>query len=106
MCIYKGDKDHYGALYWIVEIFQKYSVLKILDGALKSGDIINSDRFKSIKLLKGKIKACETSQFQRKCVLYKSITLFNTCITLQSCHDVCLVTNILSSCTISAFYIN
>ena len=55
-----------------------YALLKILDDALKSGNIMHIDRFK--RMVKEKIKVYENAQFQITYLLYKSIPLFNVCI--------------------------
>ena len=57
--MYEPDKDHYGPLYQIIEVFQKYSSLNILDHVLKSDDIMHIDRFKD--MVKEKIKVYENN---------------------------------------------
>ena len=62
--MYEPDKDHYGPLYWIIEVLQKYLLLKILDDAPKSGNIMHIDRLKNMVKEKVKVYKKLKMQFQ------------------------------------------
>ena len=77
--MYEPDNVHLGPVFEMIKTFDKYSMLNILDCALKTGDMMSINVFK--KMAKDTVDSVENARFRITCLLYKSLPLFNACIT-------------------------
>jgi hypothetical protein len=77
--MYNPTGQHLGPLAAIVAVYNKHGLTDVLDNALKTGVCMNMSRFKS--LVYAHAVDHENKQFSVTCLLYKSLTLFNMCIT-------------------------
>ena len=76
--MYEAGGAHCGPLNGIVEVYRKYGLLKLLDNAMKSGDVMSIDSFKTIA--RDTVDKCECNRFRISCMLYKSLSLFSKCV--------------------------
>ena len=77
--LYEPDKMHIGPVYEMVKTFDKYCMLNVLDSAVKSGNVMNVGAFK--KLARDIVDRVENDRFRITGLLYKSLPLFNACVT-------------------------
>ena len=76
--LYDTAGVHCGPLFDITNVFKKYSLVAMLDMAIKRGEYIEMNRFKS--LVKDRVNKLENSRFVITCQLYKSLNLFRQCV--------------------------
>ena len=77
--MYEAGGCHLGPLWDIFKVFQKYSMDSMIDAAMKSGEMMSRGVFKG--LARKQVDKYELSQFRITCLLYKSLSLFNICVT-------------------------
>ncbi len=75
----ENSNNHVGPLHDILSVFKKHSLEATLDKCLKSGTFLPIGEFKT--LAKKRITDFENEHFKITCLLYKSLSLYRSCIT-------------------------
>ena len=75
-CIYDHDTEHEGPTSIIVDVFEKYGMIQLLDATLKSGHVMIDLK----KMAKDCVISYENGQFKITCLLYRSLSLFTECV--------------------------
>jgi hypothetical protein len=87
LCFYiyecTDDNKCWGPLWDILQTFKKYDILDILLDALTSGTYMSIFEFKN--LVKGKVLHSENQRFNIACHMYKTLSLYNQCVTRIEC---------------------